>query len=103
MTGAMKPTSVEGYLIRLYDTCEHLTSKVTAIEGKIDLVGAEERASVRHLDQRISSLESRMTQAESQASGAKEVKSSITPYVIAFVSAALAAVSYIVLHFVGIK
>lgn len=103
MDRAPKPSNVEGYIIRLYDTCEHLTTKVATIDGKIDVMGAEERLSQRALDQRITNLESRMTKTESMASGAREVKSTMTPYVIAFVSAAFAALSYTILHFVGIK
>jgi BMFP domain-containing protein YqiC len=103
MAGAIKPTSVEGYLIRLYDTCEHLTAKMTAVEAKMDGMVAEDRMAQRVLDQRINTLESRMAQAESQSIGAKDVKSSLTPYVIAFVSAMFAAIGYVILHFVGIK
>jgi hypothetical protein len=103
MSGAIKPTSVEGYLIRLYDTCEHLTDKMASVETKMDGMVAEDRMAQRVLDQRIVTLESRMTQAESHNLGAKDVKSSMTPYVIAFISALFAALGYVVLHFVGIK
>lgn len=103
MAGAIKPTSVEGYLIRLYDTCEHLNSKMTQIETKMDNMVSEDRIAHGTLDTRLSMLESRITRAESQNIGAKDVKSSITPYAIALLSAILAMVGYVILHSVGIK
>jgi hypothetical protein len=103
MVGAIKPTSVEGYLIRLYDTCEHLTQKMAAVESKMDGMVAEDKRIQEIMDQRIIALEARVNRAESQNLGAKDVKSSITPYVIAFASALFAFAGYVILHFVGIK
>lgn len=103
MAGAIKPTSVEGYLIRLYDTCEHLNSKFAQIESKMDNMVAEDRVAHTTMDTRLSALESRITRAESQNLGAKDVKSSITPYVIALLSAIFAMLGYMILHFVGIN
>lgn len=103
MNSAIKPTSTEGYLIRLYDTCEHLTTQVQSIEVKMGAVIVEEKSNQKLLETRMAVLESRMAQAESKNNGAKEVKSSIAPYVIAFASATFAALGYVILHFVGIK
>jgi hypothetical protein len=103
MPDAIKPTSVEGYLIRLYDKVESLDNRMSGMEGRLNDLVASERAFKEACDGRIKEVESRVTKGESHNLGVKELKSSLTPYIIAFLSCLLTILSYIALHMVGIK
>ena len=103
MTDAIKPTSVEGYLIRVYDQVEHLDKRMVGIEHRLEDLVANERMLKEECDARLKEVESRMIKGESQTMGAKEVKSSVAPYLIAFVSCVMTILSYVLLHLVGIK
>ena len=103
MPDAIKPTSVEGYLIRVYDKVEVLDSRLEEVEGRLEALIANERAMKDMCNERMNEVEGKLLKTESSTLGAKEVKTSFTPYLIAFISCLLTVASYILLHFVGIK
>ena len=99
MPDTIKPTSVEGYLIRLYDKVEALDSRMSGMESRLTELTTNEREFKEICDGRIKEVEAKMIRGE----GSQDVKSSMTPYLIAFISCVLTILSYVLLHLVGIK
>lgn len=103
MPDAIKPTSVEGYLIRVYDQVEVLNGRVLVIETRLSDLMASETATTKECEERLDRLESRVIHGESSNKGVKDFKDSMAPYIIAFISCALTVLSYIFMHSMGIK
>jgi hypothetical protein len=86
------PQSNEACFVRLFDNVEYLAEKITTMGVQVD-----------NIENRLSSIELKMTHQEGEQCGAKQVKTSMGPYILTFTSVLLATIATSLLYYLGFK